>query len=103
MKAAKSLFLRCTIDRKPFLDSSASRRSEMAISVGHFMSTPPSSVGKVWVGRPVTAPPDSMPRMREHQPYCLNELLMLTAIAYAALDQVYLLWSAPSVSSSKAN
>ena len=53
----------------------------MAISVGHFMSTPPSSVGKVCAGRPSTAPPDSMPRMREHQPYSLNERLMLTAIA----------------------
>jgi hypothetical protein len=81
MKAAKSLFLRCTSGMKPFLASSASRRSSMAISVGHFMSTPPSSVGKLWVGRLVTAPPDSMPRMREHQPYCLNERLMLVAIA----------------------
>src|SRR5512134_2671657 len=75
----------------------------MAIYVRHFMSTPPSSVGKVCVGRFSTAPPDSMPRMREHQPYILNERLMLAAIAYAALAQAYLLWSEPSVSSSKAN
>ncbi len=67
------------------------------------MSTPPSSVGKVCVGSPSTAPPDSMPRIREHQPYCLNERLMLTAIAYAAFCQVYLLESAPAVSSSKSN
>ena len=63
---------------KPFFASSASRRSLIAISVGHFMSTPPSSVGKVCAGRPSTAPPDSTPRMREHQPYILNERLMLT-------------------------
>src|SRR5206468_6675068 len=54
-------------------------------------------------GRFSTAPPDSMPRMREHHPYVLNERLMFTAIAYAAFDQVYLLWSAPAVSSSKSN
>ena len=88
MKAAKSLFLRCTSGMKPFFASSASRRSSMAISVGHFMSTPPSSVGKVWVGRFDTAPPDSMPRMREHQPNSLKERLMFTAIAYAELAQV---------------
>ncbi len=81
MKAAKSEFLRWIIDRKPFFESSASRRSEMAISVGHFMSTPPSSDGKLCVGRFSTAPPDSMPRIREHQPYDLNERLTLTAIA----------------------
>ena len=52
MNAAKSEFLRWTSGMKPFLASSASRRSLMAISVGHFMSTPPSSVGKVCVGRP---------------------------------------------------
>jgi hypothetical protein len=40
----------------------------MAISVGHFMSTPPSSEGKVWVGRSSTAPPDSTPRIEVHQP-----------------------------------
>jgi hypothetical protein len=73
--------LRWISGMKPFLASSASRRSLMAISVGHFMSTPPSSVGKVCVGRFSTAPPDSMPRMREHQPYSLNERLMFTAIA----------------------
>src|SRR5579871_6018060 len=88
---------------KPFFASSASRRSLMAISVGHFMSTPPSGVGKVWVGSPSTAPPDSMPRMREHQPYVLNERLMFTAMAYAALAQVYLSLPAPAVSSSKSN
>ena len=81
MNAAKSEFFRWTSGMKPFFASSASRRSLMAISVGHFMSTPPSSVGKVCVGRPSTAPPDSTPRMHEHQPYSLNERLMFTAIA----------------------
>ncbi len=81
MNAAMSLFLRCTTGISPILSSSAERRSVIAISVGHFMSTPPSSVGKVCVGRPSTAPPDSTPRMRVHQPYSLNERLMLTAIA----------------------
>ena len=66
---------------KPFLASSASRRSLIEISVGHFMSTPPSSVGKVCVGRFSTAPPDSTPRIEVHQPYCLNERLMFTPIA----------------------
>ena len=65
---------------KPFFASSASRRSLIAISVGHFMSTPPSSVGKVCAGSLRPTPPDSMPRMREHQPYSLNERLMFTAI-----------------------
>ncbi len=68
MKAAKSVFFLCSSGMKPFFASSASRRSEMAISVGHFMSTPPSSVGKVCAGRPCTSPPDSTPRIREHQP-----------------------------------
>jgi hypothetical protein len=45
------------------------------------MSTPPSSVGKVWTGSPSTAPPDSIPRMREHQPYSLYERVMFVAIA----------------------
>ena len=81
MNAAKSEFFLWMSGMKPFFASSASRRSLMAISVGHFMSTPPSSVGKVCVGRPSTEPPDSMPRMREHQPYILKERLMLTAIA----------------------
>src|SRR6188768_1281200 len=88
---------------KPFLASSASRRSVIAISVGHFMSTPPSSVGNVWVGSPSTDPPDSMPRICEHHPYSLNERLMFTAIAYAALAQLYLLASDADVSSSKSN
>ena len=81
MKAAKSEFFLCTSGMKPFLASSASRRSEIAISVGHFMSTPPSSVGNVWTGRLATAPPDSMPRICEHQPYSLKARVMLVAIA----------------------
>ena len=81
MNAAKSEFFLWMSGMKPALASSASRRSLMPISVGHVMSTPPSSVGKVCVGSPSTAPPDSMPRMREHQPYSLNERLMLTAMA----------------------
>src|SRR5439155_5541279 len=89
MNAARSVFFLWSNGMKPFLASSASRRSLMAISVGHFMSTPPSSVGNVCTGRPSTAPPDSTPRMREHQPYILNERLMFTAIAYAALAHVY--------------
>src|SRR5690606_19917979 len=88
---------------KPLFASSASRRSLMPISVGHVMSTPPSSVGKVCVGNPSTAPPASMPRIREHQPYSLYERLMFTAMAYAEFDQVYLLASGPFVSSSKSN
>src|SRR5690348_8808129 len=88
---------------KPFLASSASRRSVIAISVGHFMSTPPSSVGNVCTGSPSTAPPPSTPRMHEHHPYILNDRLMFVAIAYDALDQQNLLWSAPAVSSSKSN
>ena len=48
-----------------------SRRSSTAISVGHFIATPLSSVGNVWVGRFATTPPDSTPRMRVHQPYIL--------------------------------
>ena len=58
MKAALSVFLRWMIEMRPAFDSSASRRSVIAISVGHFRSTPPSSVGKVWVGRLITSPPD---------------------------------------------
>jgi len=38
-------------------------------------------VGNVWVGSPSTAPPDSMPRIREHQPYILKDPVMLTAMA----------------------
>ena len=81
MNAAVSVFLRWISGIRPQLASSASRRSLMAISVGHFMSTPPSSLGNMCSGRPSTAPPDSTPRMEEHQPYSLNERLMFTAIA----------------------
>ena len=42
-----SVFFQCDNGMSPFFASSASRRSVIAISVGHFMSTPPSSVGKV--------------------------------------------------------
>ena len=69
MNAAKSLFLRWTSGMKPFFASSASRRSEMAISVGHFMATSPSSVGNVWTGSPSTLPPPSTPRLRIIQPH----------------------------------
>src|SRR6185312_10036359 len=72
-------------------------------SVGHFISTPPSSVGNECTGKPSTVPPDSMPRIREHQPYSLNERLMFTAMAKAAFCQVYFEESAPEVSSSKSN
>src|SRR6185295_18031854 len=61
------------------------------------------SEGKVCTGSPSTMPPDSVPRIRAHQPYNLKARVMFTPIAYAALVHVYLLWSAPSVSSSKAN
>jgi hypothetical protein len=81
MKAAMSEFLRWSSGISPRSASSFSRRSSMAISVGHFMATPPSSVGKVWTGRLVTAPPDSTPRMRVHQPYILKARLMLVAMA----------------------
>src|ERR1700676_517205 len=89
MNAATSVFLRWISGIMPTFASSASRRSLMAISVGHFISTPPSSLGKVWTGNPSTAPPDSTPRMDEHHPYILKDRLILTAIAYAAFDHVY--------------
>src|SRR3569833_3985924 len=89
MKAAKSEFFLWMSGMKPFLADSASRRSLMAIAVGHFMSTPPSSVGKACVGRPSTEPPDSMPRMREHQPYSLNERLMFIAFVLAVFVLVF--------------
>src|ERR1044071_4185803 len=79
MKAALSVFLRWISGIRPDFESSASRLSLMAISVGHFRSMPPSSVGKVWVGRFSTSPPDWTPRMRVHQPYSLNARLTLTA------------------------
>src|SRR5688572_30043685 len=66
------------------------------------MSTPPSSVGNVWQGKPSSIPPLSAPRIREHQPYNLNDRVIFVPIAYAAFDHTYLLWSAPSVSSSNA-
>jgi hypothetical protein len=81
MKAAKSEFFLWISGMKPFFASSASRRSLIAISVGHFIATPPSSVGKVKAGRPSTAPPLSMPRMRVVQPYSLNARVMLVPIA----------------------
>ena len=67
----------------PFLASSASRRSPIAISVGHFMSVPPSSVGNECTGKSSTTPPPSTPRIAVHQPKNLNARLMFTAIAYA--------------------
>src|SRR3979411_2406689 len=85
MKAAMSVPLRCTSGIRPGFASAPSRRSLMGISVGHFMSTPPSSLGKASTGKLSTRPPDSTPRMEEHQPYSLNEQLMLTAMAYAEL------------------
>src|SRR3984893_3457589 len=103
MNAAVSECLRWSSAIKPFLASSASRRSLIAISVGHFMSTPPSSVGKVCVGSPSMAPPDSTPRLREHHPHSLNEQVMWWAFAYDEFAHMYLLESAPSGSSSKAN
>src|SRR6185312_8630817 len=103
MKAAVSEFLRWISGMKPQAASSASRRSLIAISVGHFISTPPSSLGNVCTGRPSTAPPDSTPRIDEHQPYSLNERLIFTAMAYAEFAQQYLEESPPPVSSSKSN
>src|SRR6185369_18006671 len=103
MKAAVSEFLRWMSGMKPQPASSASRRSLMAISVGHFMSTPPSSLGNVCTGKPSTVPPDSTPRMDEHQPYILNERLMFTAIAYAEFAQEYWLESGPFTASSNSN
>ena len=50
--------------------------------LGRALHVDAAVVGREGVrGRPSTAPPDSTPRMREHQPYSLNERLMLTAIA----------------------
>src|SRR5215472_8463977 len=81
MKVARSVFLRWISGINPALASSASRRSVIAISVGHLRSTPPSSVGNVCEGRFSTSPPDCTPRMRAHQPYSLNARLMLAPIA----------------------
>ncbi len=53
---------------KPSLASSASRRSSMAISVGHFIAMEPSSVGKLWTGRFTTRTTDSTPRIWVPQP-----------------------------------
>ena len=53
------------------------------------MSTPPSSVGKVWQGSPSTMPPLSTPLIRAHHPYCLNERVMFVAMAKAELLQQY--------------
>ena len=79
MNTAKSRFLLCKSGRKPRLDSSNSRRSEMAISVGHFMATSPSSVGKVCTGSPSTLPPPSTPRVRAIQPYLPTASVMRAA------------------------
>src|SRR5947207_3327674 len=88
---------------KPRLDSSNSRRSEMAISVGHFMAIEPSSVGKVWTGRPSTLPPPSTPRVRAIQPYFEYASVMRVAYAQAAFIHRYLSWLEPSTFSSKLN
>src|SRR3546814_13674100 len=76
MKAAKSVFFLWISGMNPFFASSASRRSLIAISVGNFMSTPPSLVGKVCAASPSTTPPDTTPPMREQQPYGLNARLI---------------------------
>src|SRR3954464_11580004 len=67
-KAAYEVFLQCTSEMKPRSESSFSRRSVIASSVGHLSATSPSSVLKVWVGRFSTKPPPSTPRMAAHQP-----------------------------------
>ena len=64
------MFLQWTSGMKPRSESSFSRRSVMAISVGHFSATSPSSVLKVCAGRPATRPPPSTPRIAAHQ-WCL--------------------------------
>src|SRR4051812_48615560 len=66
--AAYEVFLQCTSEMKPRSDSSFSRRSVIASSVGHLSATSPSSVLKVWVGRFSTRPPPSTPRIAAHQP-----------------------------------
>src|SRR5437588_5082447 len=103
MKTAKSRFLLCNSGKKPRFDSSNSRRSEMAISVGHFMATSPSSVGKVWTGKPSTLPPPSTPRLRAIQPYLATASVIRVAYAQAEFIHAYLSWSLPSTFSSKLN
>ena len=62
MNTAKSLPLAWMRGMNPRLDSSNSRRSVMATSVGHFMATSPWSVLNVLTGSPSTLPPPSTPR-----------------------------------------
>ena len=42
-------------------------------------ATSPSSVRKLWAGRPSTRPPPSTPRIEAHQPYFANELVSRAA------------------------
>src|SRR5438094_7144292 len=103
MNAAKSRPLQWMSDRNPSFSSSCSRRSVMAISVGHFMATCPSSVGNVWTGSPSTLPPPSTPRVRAIHPYLSNASVTRVAYAHAAFIHRYLSWSVPSAFSSKLN
>src|SRR3546814_11720588 len=65
--------------------SSFSRRSVIAISVGHLSATSPSSVLKVWVGRPSTSRPPSTPRIASHQTDLEKALVSLVPSANADL------------------
>src|SRR5436305_13477225 len=100
-KAAWSVPLRCRMEINPRTFNSFSRRSVMAISVGHFKAMSPSSVLKVWAGKPATSAPPSTPRRAAHHLYNANALLTRCARAYAEFPHRYLLWSLPSTSSTK--
>ena len=83
-KAALSVPLQCTSGTKPRSASSFSRRSEIGVSVGHFMAMSPDSVLKLWTGRPSTSPPLSTPRIVAHHPKRANDCVIRDASAQAA-------------------
>src|SRR5947209_20468647 len=86
--AALSVFLQCTNGMKPSSSEiSRSRRSVIAISVGHIWAISPRSVVKVWVGRSSTKPPPLTPRMETHQRWSKNASVILVARAYAGFPQ----------------
>src|SRR5712691_8711222 len=87
--AAFAVPLQCTSGTNPRSASSFSRRSEIGVSVGHFMATSPDSVLKLCTGRPSTSPPLSTPRMVAHQPYVANALVIRAPSDHAAFAQQY--------------
>ena len=81
MKAAKSEFLR--MDQRH--EAAAGQLGLAPIAdrdLGRAFHVDAAVIGrKAWTGSPSTAPPDSMPRMREHQPYSLKARVTLAAMA----------------------